>query len=307
MSAEESCVTASTGSYRFPTTPLHPGLVQWTGRDFVIGGYVRQKVLRYDAHQSNWSDELTRLHEEEGGSNHPIDKASRGLAICSVRKHCRATAPVILDVGCSSGFLLDEFRSAFPAATIMGADYIAELLERLVRRISGIPILQFDLRNCPLPDASVDAITCLNVLEHIDDDARALNQIYRVLAPGGIAHIEVPAGPHLYDIYDEHLMHHRRYRLKELKRQCRDAGFQILEATHLGVFIYPGFSFIKRRHRRLLSLPAEEKKQIIARQIRRTSRSAMLDALLRFETIFGRCVSYPAGIRCVVVARKPAR
>jgi SAM-dependent methyltransferase len=227
------------------------------------------------------------------------------MAIHSVQRHCRATKPVVLDVGCSSGFLLEDLRSAFPAATIIGADYIPQLLERLASRVSGIPILQFDLRNCPLPDGSIDAITCLNVLEHIDDDARALRQIYRVLKPGGIAHLEVPAGPHLYDIYDEHLMHHRRYRLAAFRRQCDVTGFRILTATHLGVFVYPAFSFIKRRHRRLLSLPAEEKKKIIAGQIRRTGRSLALDVLLRLETALPRCISYPVGIRCVVVARKP--
>jgi SAM-dependent methyltransferase len=290
--------------YPFPEMPAEPGRIRWTGSDFVIGENVRRKILCYDKTHSNWSDELTRLHEEETGANHPIDKASRRLAIRSIQKYCRASAPVVLDVGCSSGFLLDELRRALPAARAIGADYIPELLERVATRVIGVPIIQFDLRNCPLPSDSIDAVTCLNVLEHIDDDRRAVQQIFRILRRGGIAHIEVPAGPHLYDIYDEHLMHHRRYRLPGLQKLCGEIGFEIVKATHLGVFVYPAFRFVKLRQRANLSLPAEEKKKIIAKQIRRTGRSSALDALLKLETTLGRWVRYPIGIRCVVVARK---
>lgn len=290
-------------NYPFPGTPLEPGSVRWDGHEFVIAEKHRRKILCYDDTQSNWSDELTQLHEQETGSNHPIDKASRRLAIRSVRKYLRAQNPVLLDVGCSSGFLLEELRSAFPSAQILGADYIPELLERVAMRLSGVPIVQFDLRKCPLPDNSIDAITCLNVLEHIDNDRQAAQHLARILRPGGIAHIEVPAGPHLYDIYDEHLMHHRRYRLEDLKMLIADAGLEILEATHLGVFIYPAFSFVKRRQRSQLALPAEEKKKIIAGQIRATGRSSALDALLNVETALGQLIPYPMGIRCIVVAR----
>jgi SAM-dependent methyltransferase len=63
-------------------------------------------------------------------------------------------------------------------------------------------LLHFDLRHCPLPDGSFDGVILLNVLEHIKEDAAALRQIARILKPGGIAAIEVPAGRGLYDIYD---------------------------------------------------------------------------------------------------------
>jgi SAM-dependent methyltransferase len=297
-------ISSSAVAYPFPETPLHPGTVEWTGEQFLIGGRRGCQVLCYDQNQSHWSDELTRLHEEECGAHHPIDTASRRLAVRTVCKWSAVQAPVVLDVGCSSGYLIEELRAALPHAVILGADYIPELLERLAMRLRGVPILQFDLRNCPLPDRSLDAVTCLNVLEHVDDDARALKQIHRVLRQGGIAHVEVPAGPHLYDIYDEYLMHHRRYRLAEVTGLAQALGFEVLEATHLGAFIYPGFAFVKRRHRALLSLPVEQKKEIVTRQIRRTGRSLPLDVVLRIEGALGRWLRYPIGIRCVAVLRK---
>jgi SAM-dependent methyltransferase len=261
-------------------------------------------VLCYETADSNWSPELTALHEVEGGSNHPIDQASRTLAAQSLRRFTPQRDIIVLDVGCSSGFLLEQLRQSEPEMALIGADFIREPLSVLARRLPGVPLLQFDLRKCPLPDGCVDAVTALNVLEHIDRDAAAIRQIWRILKPGGLAHIEVPAGPHLYDIYDEHLLHHRRYELKHLVGLAQEAGFEVLKGTHLGVLMYPAFAWVKRRNRRLLHRPAEEKKQIVSRQIRTTSESYLLRALLRLEVAIGRAVAYPFGIRCVLVLRK---
>ena len=118
--------------------------------------------------------------------------------------------------------------------------------------------------------------------------------------------MEVPAGPGCYDVYDEHLMHHRRYRLSELRSKARKAGFEVLRATHLGCLIYPAFWLVKQRGRRLLKLPEAEKKALVARQIRHTGGSVALAAALAVEERLERFVTFPFGIRCVVVLRKPA-
>jgi len=111
-----------------------------------------------------------------------------------------------------------------PHAQLIGSDYVRGPLEEVARRLPDVPLLQFDLVKCPLPDASVDVVVLLNVLEHIEDDVGAVRQLARILKPGGAVVIEVPAGPHLYDVYDKVLMHYRRYRLSGLKRLLRAAG-----------------------------------------------------------------------------------
>ena len=289
--------------------PMLPGTTAapvWREGRFYLDEQPR-RVLCYDAADSHWSAELTELHESEAGSHHPIDRASRALAVRSLTEYLpeQGAAPVVLDVGCSSGFVIEEIRAALPAAVLVGSDYILPPLEKLADRLPGLPLLQFDLRRCPLPAACVDAVTALNVLEHIDDDLAALREVARILRPGGLAHIEVPAGPNCYDIYDEQLMHHRRYRLGELLSKARAAGFRVLRATHLGCLIYPAFWFVKQRGRRSLGLPADEKKALVARQIRRTGDSALLDAALNLEAKLGRFIEFPFGIRCVAVLRKP--
>jgi SAM-dependent methyltransferase len=275
----------------------------WDGRRFKVGDET-SRILTYTTETSHWSDNLTFLHETEAGRDHPIDQASRRLGVATM---CRITqpAPVILDVGCSSGFVLEDLRRAMPQAGLIGADYLRTPLESLAKRIPEMPILQFDLRKCPLPDACVDGVTCLNVLEHIDDHAAALAEIHRILKPGGLAHIEVPMGPALYDLYDEHLLHHRRYRLAELLTLARQAGFQSERSTHLGFFIFPAFWLVKHRNRKQSGLPAEEKARLVAAQIRTTRANPVFGAIIRLETFLGRFFPYPFGIRCVCMLRRP--
>jgi len=52
--------------------------------------------------------------------------------------------------------------------------------------------LQLDLTALDLPDAAFDAVLCSHVLEHVPDDARAMRELRRILAPGGWALVMVP-------------------------------------------------------------------------------------------------------------------
>lgn len=51
-----------------------------------------------------------------------------------------------------------------------------------------------DLTNIDLPDGDKTLVWCSHVLEHIPDDRKALSEIFRVLAPGGLLVVQVPIG-----------------------------------------------------------------------------------------------------------------
>ena len=89
------------------------------------------------------------------------------------------------------------------------------------------PLLQFDLTQCSLPDSCIDVLIMLNVLEHIEDHEKALSQARRILKPNGLLILEVPAGPHLYDVYDKFLHHFRRYTQTNLTSLVHKVGFLI--------------------------------------------------------------------------------
>ena len=222
-----------------------------------------ERILSYDVGSSGWTEELTDLHEGVDDEDHYMSVASREQAVSSLERWIEVPEPVILDIGCSSGYTLRLLRRRMPRATLLGADYVRRPLEKLGAAIPDLPLLQFNVSHCPLEDDSVDAVVLLNILEHIEDDGQAVQQIYRILRPGGVAAIEVPAGPHLYDIYDQRLMHFRRYRLRDLTGLMRRAGFEVLKASHLAFVLYPGFWVAKRRNRRLTRATAETQQAVI--------------------------------------------
>ena len=232
--------------------------------------------------------------------------ASREQAVASLERWIRVLESVILDVGCSSGYTLRLLRRRMPHAIVLGADYVRRPLDKLGEDIPDLPLFQFNVAQCPLASGSTDGVVLLNILEHIEDDERAAREIYRILRPGGVAVIEVPAGPGLYDIYDRKLMHFRRYRLSGLVRLMRRAGFRILRRSHLGFFLYFGFWVAKRRNRRLSRAPAEQQHAAIDRNMRLLGHSPALHAVLTVERTLGRWIRYPLGIRCTVVCGKPA-
>jgi SAM-dependent methyltransferase len=289
----------------FPPLAGTAAIPVWNGRGFSIG-QVESAVLSYEVGSSGWTDGLTVFHEETAGEDHYIDRASRQHAAKSLHRWLRAglVSPVIMDIGCSSGLMLKVLREEFPHVSIAGADYVRGPLEALAAKLSGIPLIQFDLTKCPLPDESVDGIVLLNVLEHIDRDDLALHHVARILKPNGVAVIEVPAGPRLYDVYDKLLLHHRRYRMSELLRKIDDSGLRVRERSHLGFFLYPGFWLTKKRGQRYLDQPEAVQKAIVSRNIRTASSHALMHGLMALEAALRGWVYYPFGIRCLVTCQK---
>ncbi|HEY0790898.1 MAG TPA: class I SAM-dependent methyltransferase [Chthoniobacterales bacterium] len=292
-------------SFPWPKVSGHESRPVWDGTHFLVGER-QTDVLCTSLAESAWSKELTALHEAEASSAHPIDVASRVAALESMEALQDRPNPIILDVGCSSGFLVQALRDKFRTASVMGADYLPELVRTAAQRIGNVPFIQFDLRECPLPDQCVDGVTALNVLEHIDDDRKAVHEIYRILKPGGLAHLEVPASPTTFDLYDEVLMHFRRYRLRGIISLARDAGFAVEKATHLGCFVYPAFYAVKFRNRlRARHFSPEAKRAKVVSLIRQTVRSTYLRPLFKLEHRIGRRWNYPFGVRAVLRLKRP--
>src|SRR3989338_3711064 len=272
----------------------------WTGKGFQVGREIFP-VLEYSYDRQGWSDDLTAFHEEAAGADHFIDLASRSYALHQVCNYCGQRSSVILEVGCSSGFMLRSLLNHFPSAFVMGSDVVDGPLKQLAAALPHLPLLRFDLVHCPLPDNSIDIVIMLNVLEHIENDKAAMNQVYRILKSGGVAIIEVPAAPHLYDAYDELLCHFRRYRLASLRSLAVQTNFQIIKASHLGCFIYPGFWLVKKKNRRLLSKEGAIKRSLVEKNIRRTGSNSILKTLMKLELSIGKTLSYSFGIRCLLL------
>jgi len=284
--------------------PIPPGYNEnpiWTGHDFEIGSD-HVSVLHYSEILAGWRPDLTEFIEDntkEG--DHFLEKASR-LHACSEVKKCLPEHGIVLEVGSSSGYLIRDLIDMLPNISIIGSDCFPEELNKISKKYK-IPLLQFDLVNCPLPDSCVDVFVALSVLEHIDEDESALRQIYRILKPGGYAIIEVPANKDLYDIHDGNLKHFRRYDMPELLDMSKKNGFEIQRHSHLGFFMYPVFRAIKRRNQALSSSTPQE---IIKSQMKYSSIfNRVFTLFMRIELLLSDIWIYKKGVRCLVTLKKP--
>ena len=282
--------------------------VNWCNGAFQYDGR-SCRVLAYDVSPSGWTDELTKLHEETGGSNHFIDVASRRHACAEVQRCISHPGSTVLEIGCSSGFLLRHLVRLLSGHRIVGADYTRETLELLGRQLPDVPLIQFDLTRCPLPADFADVVVLLNVLEHIKDHEAALMQLFRIVRPGGAVIIEVPAGPLLFDVYDRVLMHFRRYSMGELTMIIEKQGLTIERRSHLGAFLYPAFFLAKKCNQ--LRFPGDrpvDEQSLVAGMIKATRRtSVLMSVVMQCEDMLRPYVNYPFGVRCLVTCRKPDR
>lgn len=78
-----------------------------------------------------------------------------------------------------------------------------------------------------------DTIVCINVLEHISKDKKALKNIYQLLAQNGTLILLLPAHGFLYNSIDKSIGHFRRYEKDKIEYQLKDTGFEILSLRRL--------------------------------------------------------------------------
>jgi SAM-dependent methyltransferase len=252
----------------------------------------------------NWSDELEDLHEESS-RDHFIDCWTREAIV----ERVGAVPPdgAIADLGCSTGYLLEDLAAAFPRARLFGVDMVAPGLRKAHELVPDARLLRADVCVLPLADASLDAVVSANLLEHVPDDVGALREVRRVLRPGGRAVFVVPAGPGTYDYYDRFLGHERRYGHGELAAKARDAGLEALEDAHLGSLLYPAFWAVKKRNRRRFDdLRGAELEERVGRDIANTRDSRVGAWACGLErALLRRGIRLPFGIRGLTVVRRP--
>ena len=133
----------------------------------------------------------------------------------------------LLDAGCGSGRMLDELERF---GTVAGTD--TSLWAVVAARGRGHHDVEMEtLERLHHPDESFDLVTCLDVLEHVPEDERALAELWRVTVPGGHLLVTVPAYQALWSAHDVANHHYRRYRKRSLADSARETGWEIQRTT----------------------------------------------------------------------------
>ena len=99
-------------------------------------------------------------------------------------------------------------------------------------------VVNASLTDLPFSDNSFDLVCAFDVIEHIEDDKKALNEVFRVLKPGGILFLTVPAFEILWSKHDVINMHYRRYNAKALRILVSITGFKIIFESYFNFILF---------------------------------------------------------------------
>jgi len=193
----------------------------------------------------------------------------------------------ILEVGSGLGGLSQYLPQANITLSDIQDDYFNYLKNQL-----GYKTLKFDIENEAPKNlvASFDTILSSNVLEHINDDEKALENCFRLLKKNGKILLFVPARPEIYGSLDKAMGHYRRYTKEELAKKTIGAGFKIIELKYVN---FPGyFTWLLRG-----KFSGESKSDSLTAKI--------FDTLVVPFLYLEKYISIPFGQSLMLIAEKP--
>lgn len=169
----------------------------------------------------------------------------------------------VLDIGCGNGRDLSALGHRHPHISITGVDISPVMLREASLRLAAERLENIELKAadaCALPfeDNTFDLVICSEVIEHIPDYKLAVDEIWRVLCPGGSLILTTPNWCSLYGLDRKLLEWIRARRGKEpwdhtydywktpveVKSVLKDHSFKIIK--QVGICYTPGFTLLGR-------------------------------------------------------------
>lgn len=202
----------------------------------------------------------------------------------------------ILDAGCGSGRTM---RDLARLGTVWGVDNDATAV-RCAQDRGGARARLASVDQLPWSDPRFDLVTCLDVVEHLDDDVGALRELLRVTVPGGALIVTVPAFSALWSRHDEVNGHRRRYVAGSLRMALVEAGWRVVDDTYFNSLLLPPAALARVATRRMPSRGRSDLELTPARL------DHVLEAPLRLEAaLLARGMRLPAGLSLLCVCRRP--
>lgn len=202
----------------------------------------------------------------------------------------------IMDVGCGTGTMMNYLKKY---GSVVGIDTSDEALN-FCRQRGKRKVYKANINRLPFNNSSFDLVTALDVIEHVEEDDQALQELFRVCKKGGRVTITVPAYNFLWSKHDIALEHKRRYTAKELKKKIENVGFHMEFFSYTNIFIFP-FAFIWRIFGNLLRPKAIPKSDPIPTLF---LINKILRGLYSIESKLLKYFSFPYGISLVCIAKK---
>jgi SAM-dependent methyltransferase len=199
----------------------------------------------------------------------------------------------VVEAGAGIGTMSARMAADVVARDVLLTDADSSRVGELRKRFADRPRITCDPWRLPEPfpttDFRPDTFVLWNVLEHIEDDVRALAEMARALAGGGTLVVLTPAEKGLMGAFDRRIGHHRRYGRRELSAKARAVGLTPVVERPVNLVGLVGWLFSVKfmRARRL-----------------RSGNARAFDRLVPLVRLWEDRLPVPFGLSVMMVARK---
>jgi SAM-dependent methyltransferase len=142
-----------------------------------------------------------------------------------------------LDLGCGAGGVMRRISEGLKPAQVLGLDGTQEAVDVATSR--GLEARLADFREPFELPFRPRVVTCLDVLEHLEDPVLALKNLASSVEPGALLVATVPAHPSLWSPWDDACGHHRRYTRRTLAEHLVAAGWRVERMRYFFSFCVP--------------------------------------------------------------------
>ncbi len=203
---------------------------------------------------------------------------------------------ILLDAGAGTGIFAEEMSQYMQ---VLALDPDSNALG-LLRQRQQVFTCAGSAETLPLANSTIQIITALDVVEHLDDDQATLREFARVLQPGGLMVLTVPAFMSLWSEWDAALHHRRRYTLKQFARVWEGLNLEVVHISYINTLAFFPI-FIIRQLRNMMPSAQDN-----------TSRAEdwipgePLNKILRWLFVQPALlpVRWPVGVSCFAILRK---
>ena len=245
--------------------------------------------------------EFDRMFEVE--ETHWWYRGRRALVRAALDRYAPDTGRKLdtLDLASATGM---SFRFLADRCDVRGVDISDETI-RLCRRRGIDRLIQADALALPFAEASFDLVLALDAFEHFDDDRKAMDEVFRVLRPGGLLVATTPAFMALWSPHDEAYHHFRRYTRPQLRGRLEASGFVTERMSYSSMTLFlPVLAM--RRLRGLLPRGDDEQATSDFSVPMPWPLEHLAAAITASEVALEKRVDLPFGVSLYGVLRKPA-
>jgi SAM-dependent methyltransferase len=204
----------------------------------------------------------------------------------------------VVDVGCGTGDNLAALEAA-SEGPVVGLELSPYAVRHAPRSAAGrVRVGVARAERLPLATGCADLVASMDVIEHLDDDA-ALAEYHRVLRPGGLVLLTVPAYRWLWSAHDDWAAHLRRYTRPQLTAAVERAGFRLRRATYFNSFLVPPAAVLRRTPARRLVKGHQDEVGAASPVVDR-----VMTGLAAVERRWARRRAVPFGLSVACVARR---